>query len=123
MFSTYLSEMTSKYGFNDGELIPAEAEAARTVIVQAGRAWLKKHHPGVTVDPYDRPGCHNYCLIHFHPVDQPEKWLDPPDEFEEFLAEQLDAKFNEVISHVVAVAPAWVRTRVIKQALEAGSAA
>ncbi len=109
--------MTTKYGFNDGEMVPAEAEAARTIIIEAGRAWLKKHRPELAVDPYDRPGCHNWCLVHFHPVDDPQKWVDAPPAFQDFLVENLDERFNDLITINVKLLPQKRRAKLIAGAL------
>lgn len=95
MFSDYLHEMTTKWGFNDGELVPRDAEAARNVMVKIIAAWLKQNHPDHKVVKYNRPGFHNWCLILFKKGK--DEWVDPPSEIYSFLADQLDNRFNELV--------------------------
>lgn len=59
----YWNEMNDKYGFGDGESVPEDAIACRIVYVKALNALLAKHQSGVRVVVYDRPGCHNFCLV------------------------------------------------------------
>jgi len=60
--SYYYLEMRNKYGFNDGELVPAEAEVVRSILVEAINAYLGPKSK-VEAYEYDRPGIHNPCLI------------------------------------------------------------
>src|SRR5262249_8325871 len=56
-------EMDTKYGFQDGDAVPPDAWAARTVYVHALNVLLARHGSQVRVMAYDRPGVHNECMI------------------------------------------------------------
>jgi hypothetical protein len=72
-------DMLTKYGFNDGEAIPAEAYAARHVYVGAMNFLLRKHGSGVRLVAYDRPGVHNECMILLVSASDAEKVPDTGD--------------------------------------------
>ena len=59
----YHEDMTSKYGFSDGESVPPFVEKYRTVYVLTINKLAEHHGSNVRVIAYDRPGCHNWCLI------------------------------------------------------------
>jgi len=59
----YWEEMTSKYGFNDGESVPPFVEKYRAAYVMAINKVAEAHESNVRVVAYDRPGCHNWCII------------------------------------------------------------
>ncbi len=59
----YWGDMNDKYGFNDGQAIPAEAEIARKVYVTALNAVAANKGSKVRAIAWDRPGVHNGCLI------------------------------------------------------------
>lgn len=59
----YYEEMSHKYGFQDGEAVPPDAWAARTVYVRALNVLLARHESQARVVAYDRPGFHNSCMI------------------------------------------------------------
>lgn len=94
----YYEEMTSKYGFSDGDAIPNGAEQYREVYVTAINALARAKESKVRAYAYNRPGMHNWCLILF--VDQsigeidaegsetfPEKFTAQPDEAMELCLE------------------------------------
>ena len=64
----YWEEMQSKWGFNDGNSIPAGAEVYRTVYIQAVNRLAEQLNSTMRAVAYNRMGMHNYCLILFHNV-------------------------------------------------------
>ena len=58
----YWYEMDSKWGFADGSAYPAGIEIFRDVYIQTVNKLAEKHGSAVRVVPFDRGGCHNYCL-------------------------------------------------------------
>lgn len=65
--SVMYEEMRSKYGFDDGELVPPGADVYREVLIEAINAALGPERK-VEAYAYDRPGCHNWCLILYRKV-------------------------------------------------------
>lgn len=61
----YLDDMLDKYGFSDGEAVPDDALARRTVYIAAINAVAQRMGVEQRAEPYNRPGCHNWCLIAF----------------------------------------------------------
>lgn len=59
----YWEDMTDKYGFNDGEAVPPDAEQRRSVYVMAVNRFAKALSSQYRVEAYDRPGMHNWCLV------------------------------------------------------------
>lgn len=59
----YWNEMRTKYGFEDGEAIPPDAEETRSVYIRVINALARKNHSQYEVYAYDRAGFHNSCLI------------------------------------------------------------
>jgi hypothetical protein len=59
----YWDAMHDKFGFDDGEAIPAGAELYRTVYVRYLNVALKRLGSSVRVVAYNRPGVHNHVLI------------------------------------------------------------
>ncbi|SMB96775.1 hypothetical protein SAMN00808754_1646 [Thermanaeromonas toyohensis ToBE] len=87
---SYYLEMRSKYGFSDGELVPAEAEVVRSILVEAINAYLGPDSK-VEAYEYDRPGMHNPCLIMYRDKKTGED-VPEPEGVEEFaLAFEEDA--------------------------------
>lgn len=58
----YFNEMNSKYGFSDGDTIPSEAVECRTVYVKVLNKLLERFNSLSRILPFDRTGCHNWCL-------------------------------------------------------------
>jgi hypothetical protein len=54
-----LDDFTNKFGFNDGESVENRDFTARDQLVKL----LNAHLTDYVLAPYDRPGCHNACLI------------------------------------------------------------
>lgn len=79
----YYDEMRTKYGFQDGEMVPPDAWAARRVLVEAINAYLGPDSP-VEAYEYDRPGVHNWCLILYRDK-RTGKDVSEPDGVEEFV--------------------------------------
>lgn len=65
----YFDDMRTKYGFDDGNVIPPDAEARRTVYVRALNVLAEKYDSSVRAIAYDRFGVHNWCLILFASLD------------------------------------------------------
>jgi hypothetical protein len=59
----YFDDMTDKYGFNDGGSEPDGARTYRRLYVQCLNAIAELRGSPVRAIAYDRPGCHNTCLI------------------------------------------------------------
>lgn len=59
----YFEEMQTKYGFSDGNSIPIGIEKYRAVYCKCLNAMLYMNDSKIRVIPYDRGGCHNWCLI------------------------------------------------------------
>lgn len=59
----YWDDMRDKFGFNDGEAIPAGAELYRDVYLRAVNLLLEQEKSQVRAVRYDRPGVHNGCMI------------------------------------------------------------
>jgi hypothetical protein len=75
----YWDDMQSKFGFGDGEAVPEGAECYREVYISVVNALAEKLGSGVRAVPWDRPGCHNWCLILFAKagkLDTPEAAVD-----------------------------------------------
>lgn len=65
----YWEEMQSKWGFSDGDAVPAGASIYRQVYIQAVNRLAEQLNSEVRAVAYDRMGVHNYCLILFHRVE------------------------------------------------------
>src|SRR5919109_4407216 len=77
----YYDEMQTKYGFGDGGSIPPDAQACRTVYVEALNQVAASLGSEVRACEYDRPGVHNPVLIQFRGKDaQPGNDCCDPDE-------------------------------------------
>ena len=59
----YWNDMSSKFGFNDGEGIPQGITKYREVYILVMNALLKKHGSEIRMMAVDRGGCHNWCMI------------------------------------------------------------
>lgn len=59
----FWNDMRSKWGFSDGEAVPAEASAARSVYIRAVNRLAEMRGSAVRAVAYDRSGAHNWCLI------------------------------------------------------------
>lgn len=59
-------EMTNKYGFEDGDAVPVEAEACRNLYIEAVNLLAEKHGSAVRAIAYNRGGYHNPCMISFY---------------------------------------------------------
>jgi hypothetical protein len=65
----YFDEMQTKRGFGDGGLVPPDAEACRTVYVEALNQVAVKLGSDLRAYADDRPGMHNPFLILFRGKD------------------------------------------------------
>jgi len=78
----YFDEMRTKWRFGDGGSIPPDAEACRTVYVEALNQIAAKLGSELRAYAYDRPGVHNPFLILFRgkdaQTDQEERERDEP---------------------------------------------
>ena len=61
----YFDEMRTKWGFGDGGTVPPDAEACRTVYIEALNQIAAKLGSEPRAYAYDRPGVHNPLLILF----------------------------------------------------------
>ena len=65
----YFDEMQTKWGFGDGGLIPPDAEACRTIYVEALNQVAAKLGSDLRAYSFDRPGMHNPLLLLFRRKD------------------------------------------------------
>lgn len=63
----YWDDMFNKFGFNDGEAVPPDAETCRQVYVQVVNKIAADLGSEWHVEPYDRAGVHNWCMIFYVP--------------------------------------------------------
>lgn len=92
-------EMTTKFGFSDGEAVPFGIEKVRKEIVGYININLPPDCP-VEAYEYDRAGVHNWCLILYRNKETKEDVIKglPTAEIGDIIWEMSD-KFN-VVSHV-----------------------
>ena len=95
----YFEDMTTKWGFSDGEAIPSEACVTRKVYVAAINTRAMCLGSEYRAVEWDRWGCHNYCLIMFHRYDVNPESDDGPNPhlkaFEEVEEETLKQAVSE----------------------------
>lgn len=72
----YYSEMREKGGFDDGETVPDEAWEYRKIYVQALNEVAKARGSKVEAYEYNRPGCHNPCMILFRNAEDDDRGPD-----------------------------------------------
>ncbi len=78
----YFEELTSKYGFNDGEAVPDGIIAYRSVYIEAINALAEAFESEYRAISYNRLGVHNPYLIMFAKkadldlVGVPAEWYD-----------------------------------------------
>ena len=65
----FWEDMQSKWGFSDGEAIPAGIEDYRTVYIRAVNRLAEQLDSQVRAVAFNRAGLHNFCLVLFHRVD------------------------------------------------------
>ena len=80
-------DFTDKYGFGDGEETEGRDFAARDILIRLLNNRLLG--TDTIVFGYDRPGCHNSCLII---VTKKRKGLTPDDHQELWLSGELSTK-------------------------------
>lgn len=103
----YFEDMSSKWGFNDGEAVPPGAAVYRKVYVLVMNTLLKKHNSLVRLVAYDRGGVHNWCLVLLVPREMADSLsmdeivsgsFNPSVEFEEATPDSLyDAAIQEAM--------------------------
>lgn len=59
----YWDEMVTKYGFNDGEATPLEAEDSREIYIYVVNLLAKEMGLSERVEAYNRGGLHNNIMI------------------------------------------------------------
>lgn len=88
----YFQEMDTKWGFEDGNCVPPDAEKCREVYIKVLNKLLEKNGSDCRIIEFDRPGVHNWCLWlrvwkenlnshEEHPVD--DAWTKSVDEANE----------------------------------------
>ena len=111
----YWDEMESKWGFDDGEDVPEDADMYRRIYVQAVNALAEKHGSEMRAAAYNRPGAHNWCLImlittaDYATADQnailigsdefPWEVAGADDAFNTALAQADELELDEIVSH------------------------
>ena len=104
----YLDEMRTKYGFGDGGSVPADAEACRTVYVEALNRVAEKLGSTVRAYAYDRPGMHNPFLILFHRKDSPaEGELEPDEQMDDAIHACLEMDLDGLVEVQVTINPCY----------------
>jgi len=93
----YWDEMRTKYGFNDGGVVPDGVEVYRAVYIRAVNKLAEQLGSRVRATAYDRAGVHNWCLILFYDVN--DLASRTPDE----LTAPLDLSAGEVLDPDVAM--------------------
>ena len=85
MLSELYHEMTSKYGFNGGVMIPEGIEKVREQLI----TLINKKLIDKTVQAYayDRSGVHNWCLILYRNTEFEEPEVKEPEEVWDILSE------------------------------------
>lgn len=79
----YWSQMNDKYGFEDGSAYPEGIEIYREVYCKTLNRLAESNGSRVRVVPFDRSGCHNYCLV----MTVPKRWYN-----DTFLTKQVADK-------------------------------
>ena len=92
----FLEECFTKWGFSDGDNIPAGAFDIRDEIVKRANARLEKNNQSVRLVTYDRPGLHNACMVHWD-TDETNAftlWEHMPEDLVNYLSEQVSVHFS-----------------------------
>lgn len=95
----YFVDMTSKFGFNDGESVPEGVEIYRDLYVRTINRIAELIGADQRAVPYNRPGVHNWCLILFFdkenlpPASESATWQWQPD----WQTAEPDAQMQEII--------------------------
>jgi hypothetical protein len=59
----YFDDMRGKHGFNDGEMVPAEAWKLRKLYARLINRRARRLGSAVRIEEYDRPGALNHCML------------------------------------------------------------
>ena len=65
----YWEDMLSKWGFRDGDAVPAGAELYRKAYILTVNALAERLESRVRAVAFDRGGMHNWALLYFTDVD------------------------------------------------------
>jgi len=117
----YFDEMQTKWGFGDGGLVPPDAEACRTVYVEALNQIAAKLGSELRAYAYDRPGVHNPFLILFRGKDaQADHEEREPDEpMNEAIGCCCGLDLGDLVEVRVTIVPDYKEqiTRMVKEAV------
>lgn len=104
--SAVYEEMRTKWGFQDGNVIPEGAEESRDLLVEAINAFLPENCP-TEAYAYDRPGMHNCYLILYRNKEDHSKDEEPaPKEVDSILSDLDEANYlYQVMSFEITVSP------------------
>jgi hypothetical protein len=117
----YFDELRTKWGFGDGGLVPPDAEACRTVYVEALNQIAAKLGSEVRAYAYDRPGAHNPFLILFHGKDAQtdHEERDPDEQMNEAIGCCCGLDLHDLVEVKVTVVPDYKEkiTKMVKEAV------
>ncbi len=97
----YWEEMSSKFGFSDGESIPSDAEAHRSVYTQAINVLAEELGSAYRVVEYNRSGMHNWCLIVSIPKDADPTDITVPEGEDEGLRRAINVAHDLMLDQYV----------------------
>lgn len=106
----YFDDMQNKYGFQDGDAVPAQAEMTREVYVRAINALAERNGSQIRVVQVNRSGVHNWCFIDFIRVG--EEWTDendvrPDDEMIAAIDKAMTLGLDDYVNTVVTIDPSF----------------
>ena len=81
----YWDDYFSKFGFGDGDQVPADAQEWRVVALQAINPLLDKYKSSVRLIPYDRGGMHNSIMLFWVDLENFNKCIPKKAEQAKFL--------------------------------------
>ena len=115
----YFDEMQTKWGFGDGGLVPPDAEACRTVYVEALNQFAAKLGSELRAYAYDRPGAHNPFLILFRGKDAQtdHEELEPDEPMNEAIGCCNALDLDDLVEVQVTVDPGYQQkiTQMVKE--------
>jgi hypothetical protein len=118
MFNVYamMEELRTKWGFEDGNMVPAGAEEARSLLVHAFNRLLSDDCP-VEAYAYDRDGVHNPYLLLFRRKDGTGSMEESqPDELSDIISILDENNYlYETMSVEIHVSPVDVQDEILKE--------
>src|SRR6059058_1094383 len=105
----YFNEMRTKYGFGDGGTVRPDAEACRTVYVEALNQVAVKLGSELRAYAYDRPGMYSPILILFCGKDAQtvQEERDPDEPMIEVIGCCYDLNLGDLVEVQVTIDPQY----------------